>query len=553
MNDSVGALNVALVAAVAGWLMFSICHAVAVWRKRNHAADGKQQSFGVLWLGSALLLLGLLAGWLNSQLTRRAGVILGTDFYVVRAHSGATAHLIPDSNAHAGEPLATFEDPEASRHQEELRREIVVLQQQIAVTRLRPLVLNPELLRVSQQAEDSQRARFTQLGYGVLPTASDSGSARPTHDEELVAAQRARELEAASDLARTKALVEAGVVPRRALDGAQSAAMVAAQNLRERTHLIEAARTGSSEVSRAEEAILSDRQRARLEQSAEVGELEARIAEFESSILLMQKERLVIAPFVGTIVYRHPAPALAAEGQVILALAKGPGFQATVQIPTREATMLVPGQMLRMKLQQALVSEEVSGRLQSIQPVSGEPGSSDLLIQCDLPGEQFAALSSGAVRVHLQWHPPFYRDRYAQFGFACLPLSLLAFLIQRNRTGKRALPSDPETLSGVWSKAWSYSAKEEEVYRLGIKFGEQLDQNAPSLAVIDQVKEVLRDNPVTSVALLKEGLTDSLDLSDLQLRMMYLPRTLIPQVDGILRQLDLRTEECEVRPNGQAA
>ena len=205
-----------------------------------------------------------------------------------------------------------------------------------------------------------------------------------------------------------------------------------------------------------------------------------------------------------------------------------------------------------MKLQQALVSEDVSGRLESNLPVSGEPGSSDLLIQCDLPGEQFAALSSGAVRVSLLWHPPFYRDCYVQAGFACLPLSLFAFLIQRNRTAKSRLPSDPQTVSGIWSKAWSYSAKEEEVYRLGIKFGEELGQHSPSRAVIEQVKEALQDNPLTSVALLKEGLTDSLNPSELPFRMMYLPPTLIPHVDGILRQLSLNTEECEVQTNEQA-
>ena len=80
----------------------------------------------------------------------------------------------------------------------------------------------------------------------------------------------------------------------------------------------------------------------------------------------------------GTVVYRHPTPALAEDDQVILALAKGPGFQATVQIPTREATMLEPGQELRMKLKHSLVSDEVSGRLEEIRPVPGYRDRSDI-------------------------------------------------------------------------------------------------------------------------------------------------------------------------------
>ena len=96
-------------------------------------------------------------------------------------------------------------------------------------------------------------------------------------------------------------------------------------------------------------------------------------------------QRSVVAPFAGTVVYRHPTPALVEDGKVILALAKGPGFLATVQLPAREASMLVPGQELRMKLKHSLVSEEVTGRLQSVQPVPGYPDRRDLLIECNLP------------------------------------------------------------------------------------------------------------------------------------------------------------------------
>jgi hypothetical protein len=39
--------------------------------------------------------------------------------------------------------------------------------------------------------------------------------------------------------------------------------------------------------------------------------------------------------------------------------------------------MLVPGQKLRMKLKHSLVSEEITGRQQSVQPVSGYPDRRD--------------------------------------------------------------------------------------------------------------------------------------------------------------------------------
>jgi hypothetical protein len=100
-----------------------------------------------------------------------------------------------------------------------------------------------------------------------------------------------------------------------------------------------------------------------------------------------------------------------------------------VQLPAREAAMLTPGQELRMKLNHSLVSEEIIGRLQSVQPVSGYPDRRDLLIACDLPPEQFAALSKGTIPVTLQWRPPLYTDRFAQAGLVFLILSVVAWFL----------------------------------------------------------------------------------------------------------------------------
>ena len=144
-----------------------------------------------------------------------------------------------------------------------------------------------------------------------------------------------------------------------------------------------------------------------------------------------------MAPFGGRVVYRHPSPALAEDNQVILALAKGSGFLATIQLPAREAAMLTPGQELTMKLNHSLVSEEIIGRLQSVQPVSGYQDRRDVLIACDLPAEQFAALAKGTIPVTLEWRPPLYTDRFAQAGLLFLLLSVVAWLITQIRAWVR--------------------------------------------------------------------------------------------------------------------
>ncbi len=429
VNDSVGALHIALAAAVVGWLVFCISHSVAVWKRRN-ANGSPQASRGLLYVGLLLCAVALAGGWLNRELTRRAGVILGTDFFVVRAHARTTPHLVQSESVDQGGRLASFDDLEGDREEQHLRGDIAVLDEQIADARLKPLVLDPEVLRLLQDANDSQRGRLSQLGYGVLHSdQAGSLSTQAIKSDEFVKAQRAQSTSAELQYERTVSLVKDGILARSKLDAAAATAQTAAQKLRERENLIRETTAGSDTIAHATAAIARDQERAKAERTAELAELEARRSELRTSLLQLHLERSVVAPFGGTVVYRHPSPALAEDDQVILALAKGSGFMATVQVPARETAMLSPGQELRMKLNHSLVSEEIIGRLQSVQPVSGYPNRRDLLIACDLPPEQFAALSKGTIPVTLQWRPPIYTDRFAQAGLGILVLSVIAWFL----------------------------------------------------------------------------------------------------------------------------
>ena len=140
-----------------------------------------------------------------------------------------------------------------------------------------------------------------------------------------------------------------------------------------------------------------------------------------------------------------------------------------------------------MKLKHSLVSEEVSGRLQSVQAVPGYPDRRDLLIECNLPSEQFAAFASGAIPVTLQWRPPLYSDRIAQAGLALALLPMIVWLFKKVRAqltqnaGKNAAESERNR-----SEGWSYSTEEEELHQLGIKLGEGLRNQAASSVVLKQ-------------------------------------------------------------------
>jgi multidrug efflux pump subunit AcrA (membrane-fusion protein) len=538
VNDSVGAFHIALAAAVVGWLVFVISHSFAVWKTRN-ANGGPHVSRSLLYIGLLLCAVALAGGWLNRELTRRAGVILGTDFFVVRAHAKTIPHLIQSDSIDDGARIASFEDPEADREEEQLRGEIRVLEDQIASTRLKPLVLDPEDIRLSEEASDSQRARLSQLGYGALGAMkADPASAQALNEDDLVAAERAQSDAARAQFVRTSLLVQAGVISRDKLGSAEAAAQSAAQKLRERENLIQSAKAGSEDVAYAESEIRRDGERAKAERTAELAALEARLSELRTSLLQLQGQRRVVAPFAGTVVYRHPTPALVEDGKVILAVAKGPGFLATVQLPAREASMLVPGQELRMKLKHSLVSEEVTGRLQSVQPVPGYPDRRDLLIECDLPSEQFAAFASGAIPVTLQWRPPLYSDRIAQAGLAFSLLPMIVWLFKKVRA--QLTQSSPKNVAGSeqnWSEGWSYSTEEEELHQLGIKLGEDLRNQAPSPVVLKKVERALAIQPAMSAHLVKTTAFEVMSQSEPAAGTPF-ANPMTEDVDRVLAQLD---------------
>jgi hypothetical protein len=551
VNDSVGALHIALAAAVVGWLVFCVSHSFAVWKKRNSSGHASS-SHGLLFVGLLLCAAALAAGWLNRELTRRAGVILGTDFFVVRAHAKTTPHLIQGGSIDDGARLATFDDPQAEREEAELKGEIRVLEEQIASTRLKPVLLDSELVRLSQDASDSQRARLSQLGYGVLRSSqAGSAPAQTLKEDELIAAQEARNNAAESQFERTAALVQAGVIARDKLDAAAALAKTSAQELRERKNLIQAANAGSEAVANTEAAVRLDGERAKAERTAELAELDARLSEFQTGLSQLHQQRSVVAPFAGTVVYRHPSPALAAEGKVILALAKGPGFLATVQLPAREAAMLVRGQNLRMKLKRALVSEEVTGRLQSVELVPGYPDRRNLQVECNLPPEQFAAFTSGTIPVTLQWRPPIYTEPVTQAGLVFSFLPMMAWLFKQVRRkvaqGARsnADESNVDEVAASGPVGWSYSLEEEELHQLGIKLGEDLRNQAPSPAILKKVESALEREPAMSAHLVKAGFFKAMGQRKPAIPPAPFPNPMREEVDRVLSQLGLSAQDLK--------
>ena len=206
--------------------------------------------------------------------------------------------------------------------------------------------------------------------------------------------------------------------------------------------------------------------------------------------------------------------------------------------------MLKPGQELRMKLKHSLVSEEVSGRLKSIQPVPGNANRRDLLIECDLPPEQFATFAAESIPVTLQWRPPLYTDRVMQGGmlFSFVPMISWFFMrIRAKLTPKAKTAVGEEKLN--WSEGWSYLPEEEDLHLLGFELGEGLRKQSLSSTVLKQVQHALKRHPAKSAHLVKSGVSKAMSNMNPAYSETQIANPRKEDVDWVLAQLGLSAEE----------
>jgi hypothetical protein len=89
-----------------------------------------------------------------------------------------------------------------------------------------------------------------------------------------------------------------------------------------------------------ESAIVADRARAVVSRAREVAAVEYDIAILSAEEKRLMEAAQVRSPFVGRVVYRHPAPGLAMENAPILAVSPGPGFKAKIGLPRDEVDEL---------------------------------------------------------------------------------------------------------------------------------------------------------------------------------------------------------------------
>jgi diguanylate cyclase (GGDEF)-like protein len=430
-----------------------------------------------------------LATWGFSELESREGTAGGSDLFVVHARrDNAMMRLRPYDEVKAGEVVAEFIPPanqsqlaikDFQQAQAQVRKEAI---------RVKPLSIDQGLV----QREAQLRSQITQEEGFLLELQRSRREVEKDHSvlrtewtreksqlEAEIASVEKLQRAAASQLDITRAAMQQAsdafkkqIITQPVYDERRSALIsaeleenkqqVALSSLTSRLRSLEERYNASDAASRQQLAQI-DESLARISRSVEANkrqlasterllvedrtrakaviERETEAAELEAAIAAAEKERSIDitqikAPFGGHVVFRHPAPELAAEGSPVLAISAATGFIARIRLPQAEADQLVSlGDPLPLALEHPALHNIIPGRFVRVEPLLLENSQVIALFECTLPPEVVAGLGTSAepVRVRLLWKPSLLMNREFQASCALAALGVVGLMFSGYR------------------------------------------------------------------------------------------------------------------------
>jgi multidrug resistance efflux pump len=478
-------LRIALLAGLAGFVVFCASYAILVWRKRNRGLVRGSSFFRV---GLALVIVGGGAAggiWTVTAFQDRSGVVSGDDIFVVPARRDASiSRVSPKEWVEAGDILAEFV-PAAND------AELDLLDNRIdeARARLRGLEFSsPPVDPALAQRRDQLQAQINQargfefdllrlsreLEKEELSLASGWARERSQIEAELsearlqvesLAAQiaiaaesrdRAADLRA-RDLTPTQVLDERNTTLlslRREHDRAEGAIEIAERRLEalktENTETLRAlsgqrarldddlAREGENaaalgaQLAEVESAITEDLQRARSANREEEEAARHQLAGLETELRRAVEATQVRSPVTGQVIYRHSAPGLVADGAPILAVSTGSGFVASVRLSEADAQAVAQAGPVRFITNEPLLTRFFTGNFRNHTPLID--GSDEVLAHfaVSLPPDaimRLAAAETTAIPAVMQWSPPVFNILAYRLAMAAMLVGIMLMLL----------------------------------------------------------------------------------------------------------------------------
>lgn len=489
-------LRVAIFGGLLGFTVFFASYSLLVWRKRNSKSGPPQRPARNLCL--ALVVLGAgaaLLTWAFREVERREGIAGGNNLFVVYGRRDNTPlRLIAHDTIKAGDIVAEFVPAARQSQMDVLTFQAAQAEARKEAAGAKPLPVDQTLvqregliharlgeeerilldLQKTQRELDKQRAALLTdwiRERGMIEAEIASAEAVLASAERQLKIARTAAEQASDYLKRQlvtlpafnqrqSAYVDAELqVTRQQVSLASLRTRLQAMQERyrssdteleaQRTEISQKAETVAQSVrtyrgQMAEMASLltEDRRRALVAAGREV-----EVAALETSIVAAETSRSieeirVRAPFEGQVVFRHPAPELAAVGAPVLALSDGPGFLARISLPRSEIDELAAYQgSVALTIRDAILSKVITARFLRAEPLPDQEGRAIALFECTLPADVVGNLgaASAPIKVQLLWRPALLRTGGFQLGLSAIALGILGLGLTRKRTSLVAL------------------------------------------------------------------------------------------------------------------
>lgn len=464
-----------LAGAAVGFTVYCLSYVFHVWQTRNFSSTtSRGKRLRRACSGFAIGLVLVAAGWVDLEFHDRTGYIDVNEVFVLYGHRGALVQSttqmvdIPENGV-----VAEFDGPSerATLAMLDLHVEQAQQRQEAAMLGAPQLdsgvvqeqnTLRAHLLQIESLLQDV-RTRRTQLEQ----IRNDTTSSFQKSDAELementlasndLADARSRAQLAEHTLSRSDSLLRSGFstqVTHEMHEREKSSAGLAIERHQQRIVLALRRRTADAERFRilarqwaaeiAENSTLiehyeskrqdstqrldeldrtasSDRARAGRQLQAEANGLDLEVKSLKAERQRLADTIIVRAPFAGKVIYRHPAPQLAAERMPILALARAGGFVVQLRLPTGEVESLKRAGPVRLTIEAPVLRQHLNARFLRAEAEPAEPSVMLVILQCELVPEVLPILAStqNRVAVHLDWSPPLTNSGLFLLG-ACI-------------------------------------------------------------------------------------------------------------------------------------
>lgn len=511
-----------------------------------------------------------------------AGLLEAKGVFTLRAREGLEVESVTtESSVEAGDFLAAFRSPKLEAEAQALRRRQRALEESKGVLSATPLEVDPKLARQEQRLDGDRRyylATFERLTTERDQVRREHSRDRVEKTQDIMTIDRTlRQLEgeldqARSDLAKKtrelrshralyqkrmisedayeghredvdfaqaevnkieRQIAAAGEEQAKLQQGLKDLAELAQEQTETRKSDIEKTRREltalANEQASLENALAVDRAASQERRKNQILKIDDEIAEYEATVLGIERTLRIEAPIAGSIGYRNTAPNTVLPDHPLLVLAPPEAFVLRLRLPIAEAAALAEAGPVPLELKHRDDQETGQERpappehlvrrfpaeLREWHPLEHEPGVALAEMTTSPPAEAMRELASGEqVAASLRWMPPLFTLPLFLLAVGAGATGMLGAIFFRTAAGAAKGETQESGAAYPAAEIFQLDRDDAALRLLGAQLRDTLWQGKIDQTLIATIEWTIDRRGVDAVRLLAEGIGDPPDLKE---------------------------------------